>query len=139
MSRVEFNISLVLSLADVIVLEGAFGRKNTVEIINSIDMWCFPGDDKKADIGVTRFPQSDFDKANHNGRMFTQFTEESKTSSLLSPLLTRERPVLIRPSRARVTNPSSAELRPKPSVIHGFLPATVLLCATLVSPPLIPG
>ena len=50
MSRVEFNISLVLSLADVIVLEGAFGRKNTVEIINSIDTWCFPGDDKKADI-----------------------------------------------------------------------------------------
>ena len=58
MSRVEFNISLILSLADVIVLEGAFGRKNTVEIINSIDTWCFLGDDKKADIGVTRFSKA---------------------------------------------------------------------------------
>ena len=123
-----------MSLADVIVLELHFGRKSTVELIGALDPWCYPDETSKASIGIKGFSQQNLDKAKSLGRNFADFTEESKTTYLLSAFLTRERPALLRPSlagKARLLT-VPADTRPESIVDSGLLSAHVLLPATII-------
>jgi hypothetical protein len=52
-----------MSLADVLVLELYFGRKNATQIIEVLDPWCFSGETSKATIAIKGFSQSVLDKA----------------------------------------------------------------------------
>ena len=119
-----------MSLADVLVLELYFGRKNATQIIEVLDPWCFSGETSKATIAFKGFSQSILDIAKDNGKQIAHFTEESKTAYLLSAFLTRERPALIRESRAKQTPSGRLESSVNLGILTaGFLPGSPVLAA----------
>jgi len=131
----ETNLRQPLSLADGIVVHHAFGLGFATKFVGDVDSWVYPGEQTKAAIGVKAYVQSTLDKAHASNSEFDKFTEESKTSHLLSPFLLRPklRPALVRKSRAK------AAAVPAQTLIHaalGILPHTVFEGASSVSFPL---
>ena len=119
-----------MSLADVLVLELYFGRKNATQMIEVLDPWCFSGETSKATIAFKGFSQSILDIAKDNGKQIAHFTKESKTAYLLSAFLTRERPALIRESRAKQTPSGRLESSVNLGILTaGFLPGKPVLAA----------
>jgi hypothetical protein len=96
------------------------------KFVADVNPWKYPGEQTKADIGVKRFVQSTLDKAHASNVRFDMFTEQSKTSFLLSPLLLKPtcRPALVRKSRAKTAAPPAETAT---HVLLGILPAYVLL------------
>ena len=102
---VAINIHERLSLADGIVLVHYLDLTRAAQFICSVDPWLYPGTDEEEEAPgplCIPFTQSAIDKATAAGKLFSKFTEESKSSYLLSALLLRkgDRPDLIRISKA---------------------------------------
>lgn len=99
----ETNLRQRLSLADAIVVDHAFGVGFATKFVAEVDLWVYPDDQTKSSIGVKRYVQGTLDKCRASNISFDDFTDESKTSYLLSPLLLKPktRPSLVRNSRAK--------------------------------------
>jgi hypothetical protein len=118
-----------LSLADVIALGQHLSASEVVEFVRVVDPWLYFGETTKATAGARSVVQSALDKASNANREFHSFTEESKTTYLLSRILIKKRPALIRKSRAKA---AGVPTEMKTHVLLGILPASVLLpCAML--------
>ncbi len=80
------NIHEHLSLADGIVLVHHLDLTRAAQFICSVDPWLYPGTDEEEEtpgaLCIT-FTQRAIDKATAAGKLFSQFTEESKSSYLL--------------------------------------------------------
>ena len=132
----NFDISLRVRLmvADAIILEQHLGRTNATEFIRAVDPWCYPGEKTKAVVGLKSCVQRLLDKSRKVVKDFHQFSNESKSAFLLSPILIKERPALTRKSKEA---PPSLEA----PVDLGVLPASLVLppsdplTACLVQPP----
>ena len=90
-----------LTVTDAIVLDQIFGPVKAAEIVKIFDPWCYPGESMKSTKSVKRTIQSAIDKARGGmGKSMAHFTEESKSSFLLSPILTKKLPVPVRKPKA---------------------------------------
>jgi len=92
----ESALRQILSLADVLVLENVFWLSHAAELVAVVDPWVFPGENENATIGVKSFIQQAVDKAKHANGNLSLFTPESLLGYLLSPILTKPRPSLVR-------------------------------------------
>ena len=90
-----------LSLADTIVLVHRLGLVNAAEIVTVVDPWQYPEDATTVAPGIRNYIQRAVDKAAHAGKNILDWTDESKTGYLVSPLLSRNRPCLVRISKAK--------------------------------------
>lgn len=122
----ETNLRQRLTLADVIAVDHAFGVGFATKFVADVDLWIYPDEQTKAVIGVKAYVQSTLDKSRASSGLFEKFTEESKTSHLLSPFLLKPklRPALVRKSRAKT---AAAPAQTATHVVLGILPAFVLL------------
>lgn len=121
----ETNLRQRLSLADVIAVDRAFGVGFATKFVADVDLWIYPDEQTKATIGVKAYVQSNLDKSRALNGTFEKFTEESKTSHLLSPFLLKPklRPALVRKSQAK-NAPAPAQTATH--VVLGILPAHIL-------------
>ncbi len=87
LSSIEPRFRGPLTLADVIVITSVQGLTKAAEFVSTVDPWRYPGELSTAPLAVKGYIQSVVDKASEAGKHFVQFTEESKTDYLLSPLL----------------------------------------------------
>ena len=130
----DISLRLPLMVADAIILEQHLGRTNATEFIRAVDPWCYPGEKTKAVVGLKSCVQRLLDKSRKVVKDFHQFSNESKSAFLLSPILIKERPALTRKSKEA---PPSLEA----PVDLGVLPASLVLppsdplTACLVQPP----
>jgi hypothetical protein len=94
-----------LSLADAVVLDHCIQLTKAVTFIETVDPWQYiinPGEDIVSPPAVRSFVKSAVAKASLVGQNFSDFTEESLATYLLSPLLVQKRPPLVRiPKAAR--------------------------------------
>ena len=97
-SLLESSARFPLSLADGIVLVHRLGLSSAAKIVLSVDPWCYPGEQTPAAVAVKGSLQGATDKAKREGDIFYQWTPESRTGYLLSPLLLPKgkRPSLVR-------------------------------------------
>jgi hypothetical protein len=107
---VEVNIHDRLSLADGIVLVHYLGLTRAAQFIFLVDPWLYPNEEDAPGPLCLPFTQSVVNKATDVGKLFSKFTEESKSSYLASPLLLRkgDRPDLIRVSKAALQAPGGS-------------------------------
>ena len=108
-----------ISLADTIVLVHRLGFVHAGEIVAVVDPWQYPEEATTVVSGIKNCIQSAVDKATDAGRSFHKWTGESKTEYLVSPLLSRNRPCLVRIPRRRGPSPGPPSscpccLRPLP-------------------------
>ena len=96
LARFELSLRLPLTVADLIVLEKHLGRPHATEFVRAVDPWCYPGETTQAGVVLKKLVQSVLDKSRDAVKSFHLFSEESKSPFLLSPILAKERPVLIR-------------------------------------------
>jgi len=137
----ELSLRRPLMVADAIILEQHLGRTHALEFISAVDPWCYPGEKTQASVELRCCVQDELKKSRDAGRSLHQFSEESKSAFLLSPILVKERPALIRKPKAERGN-SAQEAPPAPAapVDLGAFPASVvpppsnLLPACLVQP-----
>ena len=94
----EITARFSFSLADAIVLEHRLGLTKAAKITLLVDPWRYPGEETPASAGIKGVLQSAVDKATAEGRTFVQWTAESMSAYLLSPLLLPKgkRPPLVR-------------------------------------------
>ena len=98
-----------LSLADLIVLVHRLGLGQAAGFVAVVDPWKYPDEATTVVPVIKSYIQGAVDKATHAGRSFHCWTEESKTEYLLSPLLSRNRPCLVRiPKTARAKSGSTS-------------------------------
>ena len=98
-----------LSLADLIVLVHRLGLGQAAGFVAVVDPWKYPEEATTGAPVIRNYIQGAVDKATHAGRSFHCWTEESKTEYLLSPLLSRNRPCLVRiPKTARAKSGSTS-------------------------------
>ena len=98
-----------LSLADIIVLIHRLGIVHAAEIVTVVDPWQYLEEATTARPGIKRYIQSAVDKATLAGKIWCAWTEVSKMEYLVSPLLCRNRPCLVRtPDAARLKSGSTA-------------------------------
>jgi hypothetical protein len=83
----EITARFSFTLADAIVLEHRLGLTKAANIALLVDPWCYPGEETRASAGIKGVLQSAVDKATAEGRTFGQWTAESMSAYLLSPLL----------------------------------------------------
>ena len=78
------------------------GLTKAAQFIFLVDPWLYPNEEDSPGPLCFPFTQSVVNKATDVGKLFSKFTEESKSSYLLSALLLRkgDRPDLIRISKA---------------------------------------
>ena len=102
----EITARFSLSLADAIVLEH---RLMEVKITLLVDPWRYPGEETPASAVIKWVLQSAVDKATAEGKHFGEWTAESMSAYLLSPLLLPKgkRPSLVR-ARLERAAPDSA-------------------------------
>jgi len=86
-SMIELRCRGRLTLADGIVLVTWLGLKRAAEFVTTVDPWMYVDEDKPASVKVYPYLQSAIDKASLVGRNFGNFTDESMSAYLLSPLL----------------------------------------------------
>jgi hypothetical protein len=107
---IELKFEDRLSVADAVVLEHHLGLTKTANFVAEVDPWCYPHDDSPTTIGVKNYVQSVVNKAAHSFKKKSDFTDESITEFLLSPLLLKQgdRPSLVRhKSKAQRSTSSS--------------------------------
>jgi hypothetical protein len=99
----DISARFPFSLADAIVLEHRLGMSNALKTVQSVDPWCYPGEETPATVAVRSRLQSAVDKASNDGNHFNDWTAESISAYLLSPLLLPKgkRPSLVRAVKAR--------------------------------------
>ena len=138
----EFSLRLPLTVADAIVLEQHLGLTHAIEFIRAVDPWCYPGEETQAALSLRHCVQRVLAKCRDAVQYLNHFSEESKSAFLLSPILVKERPALIRkPQGKRVSSAPAAPPAPAAPVDLGVLPASLvpppsdLLPACLVQPP----
>ena len=102
-----------ISVADAVALEFRLGLTKAAAFVAEVDPWLYPHDETPATILVQSQVQSVVAQASHAGRNINDFTDESITNFLLSPLLVKksDRPSLIRKSKAQ---PSKRAINPSP-------------------------
>jgi hypothetical protein len=117
-----------LTLADAVVVTQMQGLKKAAEFITVVDPWRYPGKQSRAPLKVYSYTQGAVDKASHAGKQFFNWTEESKTEYLLSPLLVPKgmRPTLVGVS---VKNPKKSHSVSKPEST-----LTIVTCSESPSP-----
>ena len=133
-----------LSLADTIVLVHRLGIVHAAEIVAVVDPWQYPEETMAAGPGIKRYIQRAVDTATHAGKNILDWTDESKTGYLVSPLLSRNRPCLVRISKAKSgstsvmpvlpASPPTALATPGP-MAQLSEPAIVQLLAPVLAPP----
>ncbi len=106
------NLRQPLSVADVIVLDRAFGVGFATKFIAEVDPWVYPDEQTKATIGVKIYVQSTLDKSRASNALFDAFTDESKTSYLMSPFLIKPK---LRPALVRKSQSKAAAVAPAPA------------------------
>ena len=106
----DISARFPFSLADAIVLEHRLGWKNAAEIVLLVDPWCYPGEETPATVAFKGRLQSAVDKASNDGINFNDWTAESISAYLLSPLLLPKgkRPSLVRVPRLKRAAPDAA-------------------------------
>ena len=112
LSSIEPRFRGVLNLADAIVITSVQGLTKAAEFVSIVDPWRYPGELSTAPLNVKGYIQSAVDKATEAGKQFVNFTEESKTDYLLSPLLLPKgkRPLLVAvPKKPRVVQSTGAD------------------------------
>jgi hypothetical protein len=108
-SCIELSLRVTLSLADAVVLEQRLGINNTARFIDVVDPWCYPGEETRAPCGIKRCFQYALDKVKKADILgFKYWTPVSSNAFLLSPLLVRKRPELVRLSRAAPSGSKSS-------------------------------
>ena len=124
----EYSLRLPLTVADAIALEQHLGLTHATEFIRAVDPWCYPGDETQAAVVLKGCVQCLLSKSRGAVKSFHQFSEESKSAFLLSPILIKERPALIRKSKAERGN-SAPEAPPALAapVDLGVFPASLVL------------
>ena len=139
----ELSLRLPLTVADAIALEQNLCLTHATEFIRAVDPWCYPGDKTQAAVVLKGCVQCLLSKSRDVVKIFSLFSEESKSAFLLSPILTKERPALIRKPQGKRGSPSpAAPPAPTAHVDLGVLPASDLLPACLVqlpAPPVAPA
>ena len=99
----------LLSLADLIVLVHRLGLGQAAGFVAVVDPWKYPDEATTGAPAIKGYSQGAVDKATHAAKIFHSWTEESKTEYLLSPLLSRNRPCLVRiPKTARAKSGSTS-------------------------------
>jgi hypothetical protein len=98
-----------LSVADAVALEHCLGNTKAAAFVAEVDPWCYPHDETPATILVQSQVQSVVAQASHAGKNMKDFTDESITNFLLSPLLVKkvDRPSFVRKSKEQRGNPFS--------------------------------
>ena len=98
-----------LSVADAVALEHRLGLTKAAAFVAEVDPWCYPHDETPATILVQSQVQSVVAQASHAGKNTKDFTDESITNFLLSPLLVKkvDRPSFDRKSKEQRNNPFS--------------------------------
>jgi len=133
------SLRLPLTVADAIALQQHLGLTHTTEFIRAVDPWCYPGDETLAAVVLKGCVQCLLSKSRDVVKIFSLFSEESKSAFLLSLILTKERPALIRkPQGKRGSSSTAAPPAPTAHVDLGVLPASDLLPACLVQLPAAP-
>ena len=85
------------------------GLGQAAGIVAVVDPWKYPDEATTGAPAIKGYIQGAVDKATHAGKTFHEWTEESKTEYLLSPLLSRNRPCLVRiPKTARAKSESAS-------------------------------
>ena len=138
----EIPLRLPLMAADAIILEQHLGRTHATEFIRAVDPWCYPGEKTQASLELRSCVQHVLKKSRSAMKNLHHFSEESKSAFLLSPILIKERPALIRKPKAERGN-SAPEAPPAPAapVDLSAFPASIvpppsnLLPACHVQPP----
>ena len=92
----EFSLRLPLTVADAIVLEQHLGLTHATEFIRAVDPWCYPGEETQAALKLKYCVKRVLAKCRDVVQYLNHFSEESKSAFLLSPILVKERPALIR-------------------------------------------
>ena len=124
----ELSLRRPLMVADAIILEQHLGRTHALEFISAVDPWCYPGEKTQASVELRCCVQDELKKSRDAGRSLHQFSEESKSAFLLSPILVKERPALIRkPYAERGYSAPEAPPAPAAPVDLGVLPASLVL------------
>ena len=95
-----------LSVADAVALEHRLGLTKAAAFVAEVDPWCYPHDETPATILVQSQVQSAVAQASHAVKNMKDFTDESITNFLLSPLLV-DRPSFDRKSKEQRNNPFS--------------------------------
>jgi len=138
----EYSLRLPLMVADAIILEQHLGRTHATEFIRAVDPWCYPGEKTQASLELRSFVQQVLKKSRDAVKSLSLFSEESKSAFLLSPILIKERPALIRkPYAERGYSAPEAPPALAAPVDEGVLPASLVLppseplTACLVQPP----
>ena len=138
----EHSLRLPLTVADAIVLEQHLGRTQATEFIRAVDPWCYPGEKTQAVLVLKSCVQRLLAKSLDAVKSLSLFSEESKSAFLISPILVKERPALIRkPYAERGYSAPEAPPAPAAPVDLGVLPASLvlppsdLLPACFVQPP----
>jgi len=139
LTPVEYSLRLPLTVSDAIALEQHLGLTHATEFIRAVDPWCYPGNETQAAVVLKGCVQCLLSKSRGAVKSFNQFSEERKSAFLLSPILIKERPALIRKPIAC----SAPEAPPAPAapVDLSAFPASIvpppsnLLPACLVQPP----
>ena len=91
-----------LSVADVLGLDHAFGVGFATKFVAEVDPWVHADEQTKAAIGVKSYVQSTFEKYRASSALFGTFTDERKTSYLLSPFpKLKLKRALVRKSQSR--------------------------------------
>ena len=135
----ELSLRLPLTVADAIALEQHLGLTHATEFIRAVDPWCYPGDETQTAVVLKGCVQCLLSKSRGAVKSFHQFSEESKSAFLLSPILIKERPALIRKPIA-YSAPEAPSAPAAPVDLSAF-PASIvpppsnLLPACLVQPP----
>ena len=124
----DITLRIPLNVADVIILEQYLGRTHANEFIRAVDPWCYPGEKTQAAVGLKSTVQRLLDKSRDAMKNLHHFSEESKSAFLLSRILMKERPALIRKSKAERGN-SAPEAPPALAapVDLGVFPASLVL------------
>ena len=92
----ELSLRLPLMVADAIILEQHLGPSHAIEFIRAVDPWCYPGEKTQAAVVLKSCVHRLLDKSRDAVKSLSLFSEESKSAFLLSPILIKERPALIR-------------------------------------------
>ena len=136
LARFELILRLPLAFVDLIVLEKRLGRPRATEFVRAVDPWCYPGETTQAGVVLKKLVQSVLEKSRDAVKYFHLFSEESKSAFLPSPILIKERQVLIRKTQGkRGSSAPVAPPAPTAPVDLGVLPTGHLLPASVLQPP----
>ncbi len=107
------QLAALLSVADVLVLDHAFGVGFATKFVAEVDLWVYADEQTKAAIGVKSYVQSTLKNLVLQVRCLAH-SLMSKTSYLMSPFLIKPklRPALVRKSQSKAAPAAAAAAAP---------------------------